>query len=92
MDRIRERSLHLTARIVELAQTLGIELGSPPDPDSRGGHVTINPMNPERVGQELLENDFVIDCRPGAGIRIAPHFYNTVEEVEQAMSAIEAIG
>jgi len=92
VDRIRERSLHLTARIVELAQTLGIELGSPPDPDSRGGHVTINPMNPERVGQELLENDFVIDCRPGAGIRIAPHFYNTVEEVEQVMSAIEAIG
>ena len=92
VDRIRERSLHLTARIVELAQTLGIELGSPPDPDSRGGHVTINPMNPERVGQELLENDFVIDCRPGAGIRIAPHFYNTVEEVEQVMSVIEAIG
>ncbi len=92
IDRIRERSLHLTARIVELAQTLGIELGSPPDPDSRGGHVTINPMNPERVSQELLENDFVIDYRPGAGIRIAPHFYNTLEEVEQVMSAIEAIG
>ncbi|HUV13173.1 MAG TPA: aminotransferase class V-fold PLP-dependent enzyme [Acidobacteriota bacterium] len=91
VDRIRERSLRLTARIIELAQSLGIELGSPPDPGFRGGHVTINPMNPERVSQELLENDFVIDYRPGAGIRIAPHFYNTLEEVEQVMTAIEAI-
>jgi len=92
VDRIRERSLQLTARIVELAQSLGIELGSPPDSASRGGHVTINPMDPERVSQQLLENDIVIDYRRGAGIRIAPHFYNTLEEVEQVMSAIETIG
>jgi kynureninase len=92
VDRIRKRSLLLTARIVELAESLGIDLGSPRNADSRGGHVTINPSDPERVSQELLESNFVIDYRPGAGIRIAPHFYNTLEEVEQVMSAIEAIG
>lgn len=91
IGRIRRRSLLLTARIVELAESLGIDLGSPRDADSRGGHVTINPRDPERVSQELLETNFVIDYRPGAGIRIAPHFYNTLEEIEQVMSAIESI-
>jgi kynureninase len=90
--RIRKRSLLLTARIVELAESLAIDLGSPRDGDSRGGHVTINPRDPERVSQELLEANFVIDYRPGAGIRIAPHFYNTLEEIEQVMTAIEVIG
>lgn len=88
---IRGRSLLLTTRIIELAKSQGIKLGSPTEPECRGGHVTLNPGNPERVSRELLKNGYIVDYRPGAGIRIAPHFYNTLEEVEQVMAAIQAV-
>jgi kynureninase len=89
VDRIRQRSRHLTGRIVEYARSSGLELNSPLDADSRGGHVTICPRGAENLSRELLENEFVIDYRPGSGIRIAPHFYNTLEEVEQVLAFID---
>jgi kynureninase len=33
----------------------------------------------------------IIDYRPGAGIRVAPHFYNTEEEIDRAVETIETV-
>ena len=33
----------------------------------------------------------IIDYRPGAGIRMAPHFYNTDAEIDHAMDTLTAI-
>lgn len=33
----------------------------------------------------------MIDFRPGAGIRIAPHFYTTDDEVERVIGEIDDI-
>jgi kynureninase len=30
----------------------------------------------------------IIDYRPGAGIRVAPHFYNTEEEIDRAVDTM----
>ena len=43
------------------------------------------------VSPELLLRDIVIDYRPGAGIRIAPHFYNSDEECKRALDQIAEI-
>jgi kynureninase len=32
-----------------------------------------------------------VDYRPGAGIRMSPHFYTTDEELDRAFSAIDEI-
>jgi selenocysteine lyase/cysteine desulfurase len=32
-----------------------------------------------------------VDFRPKAGVRFSPHFYNTDEELETAISAVEEI-
>ena len=32
-----------------------------------------------------------MDYRPGAGIRMAPHFYNTAEEIDHAMHVLREI-
>ena len=37
---------------------------------------------------ERLAQPFVIDYRPGAGIRVAPHFYNTEEEIDRAIATL----
>jgi kynureninase len=42
------------------------------------------------VSQELLDQGVIIDYRPGAGIRMAPHFYNSDEDIERAMDVLEA--
>lgn len=88
---IREKSMRQTALIIELADDLGYEVVSPRDPAQRAGTVTVNPPHAYEVSIELLARDIKIDFRPKAGIRIAPHFYNTDDEIRSAMLAIGEI-
>ena len=88
---IREKSMRQTALIIELADELGYEVVSPRNPDERAGTVTVNPPQARQVSEALLARDIKIDFRPQAGIRIAPHFYNTDEEIHVAMAAIHEI-
>jgi kynureninase len=55
-------------------------VNSPERFERRGNHVTVDLPGAEQVKAELIRRGFVIDYRPGAGIRIAPHFYNTDDE------------
>jgi kynureninase len=43
------------------------------------------------VSRELNARDVVVDYRPGAGIRMSPHFYTTDEELDRAFSEIDNI-
>jgi kynureninase len=43
------------------------------------------------VSQALLSRDVIVDYRPDAGIRVAPHFYTHDDEIEAAVSAIDEI-
>ena len=88
---IRQKSKRQTALIIELADELGYEVVSPRDPGQRAGTVTVNPPQAWEVSCELLARDIKIDFRPNAGIRIAPHFYNSDAEVRAAMTAIHDI-
>ncbi|HVF04468.1 MAG TPA: aminotransferase class V-fold PLP-dependent enzyme [Frankiaceae bacterium] len=82
VERIRERSLSLTQPLLEGALERGFTVRSPHDPQRRGGHVTIDPGDSERVHDELLRRGFSVDHRPGVGIRVGPHFYNSAEECQ----------
>ena len=42
------------------------------------------------LAHRLGERDILLDHRPGAGIRVAPHFYNTEEECERVVDEIAA--
>ena len=88
---IRQKSMRQTALIIELADELGYDVVSPRAADLRAGTVTVNPPQAWEVSCELLARDIKIDFRPNAGIRIAPHFYNTDAEVRAAMFAIRDI-
>ena len=88
---IRTKSMRQTALIIELADELGYEVVSPRNPDERAGTVTVNPPHAWDVSEQLMARDIKIDFRPQAGIRIAPHFYNTDEEIHAAMAAMREI-
>ena len=54
------------------------------------GTVSIDMPDAEEVCRELHERDILVDYRPKAGIAHGPHFYNKDEELETAMTAVDA--
>lgn len=91
VENIRQKSMRQTARIIERADAAGWVVSSPRDPSQRAGTVTLRPDHAYEISRELIARSIVVDFREGAGIRIAPHFYNSDAEVEQAMDAIAGI-
>ena len=91
MPAIREHSLHLTRRLIDAAQAAGYRLNTPLDDHERGGAVIVDAPGGRAVADELIKRDVIVDYRPGAGIRIAPHFYNTEEEIDRAVDTLGEI-
>jgi kynureninase len=88
IDAIREKSMRQTALLIDLADDAGYDVVSPRDPARRAGTVTLNPPHAYEVSREMLARDIKIDYRENAGIRIAPHFYNSDDEVREAVESI----
>ena len=88
---VRAKSVQQTSRLIELADARGFTTTAPRDPARRGGTVAFDVPHAREVAQALLARDVVVDFRPGAGIRVAPHFYTTDEEVDTAVGAIDEI-
>jgi kynureninase len=86
---IRDKSIRQTTRLIELADARDYAVRAPRDPRERGGTVAVDVPHAYEVSQFLLQRNVIVDYRPGAGIRIAPHFYTMDEELDQAMSAID---
>lgn len=91
VDRIRERSLHLTGRVLERALEAGYSVNTPQAPERRGGTICVDFEGSKEVHGQLLERGFVTDWRPGGGIRISPHFYNTEDECDAIMDEIASL-
>jgi len=91
VEAIRQNSIRQTTMLIDLAQRAGYQINTPLAADQRAGTVTVNMDNSYAISRALLARNIVIDYREGAGIRIAPHFYTTDEEVHAAISAIGEI-
>jgi kynureninase len=88
---IREHSLRLTRRIIDHAARAGYRLNTPELDAERGGAVIVDVPNGEAVAQELIRRQVIVDYRPGAGIRIAPHFYNTDDDIDRALGVLDEL-
>jgi kynureninase len=88
---IRAKSLRQTRRLIELAEEAGLQVTSPRDPEKRGGTVTIAVDHAAAVTKELVRREFIVDYRPGAGIRISPHFYTKDEELDLVIRELRKI-
>ena len=88
VEAIRAKSQRLTQRLIGLADEAGFRLNSPRDPAQRGGVVVMDVANGYEIVKDMSARDILVDYRPGAGIRVTPHFYTTDEEVEVVMREI----
>jgi kynureninase len=91
VERIRAKSTRQTQRLIELAEEAGFTVTSPRDPARRGGTVTVNVPHAAAVTHELIRREIIVDYRPGAGIRLSPHFYTKDEELELAVREMRRI-
>ncbi|MBM3812780.1 MAG: aminotransferase class V-fold PLP-dependent enzyme [Acidimicrobiia bacterium] len=88
VDHIRAKSLRQTRLLIDLALERGFRINSPTDDRTRGGVVILDIPEGARITQQLLARDILLDHRPNAGIRIAPHFYTTDDECRLTIEEI----
>ncbi|MDP6537944.1 MAG: aminotransferase class V-fold PLP-dependent enzyme [Planctomycetota bacterium] len=85
VERIRAHSVALTEGLRARMLERGFEVNSVADPNRRGGTLTIG-LHEQEDGAAyvaaLAERGMLVDHRPGAGIRVSPHFYTRAEELE----------
>jgi kynureninase len=85
---IREKSLRLTRRLIDRARDAGFRINTPEADEERGGSVIVEVPGGMAVADQLIRRDVIVDFRPGAGIRMAPHFYNSAEEIDHAIDVL----
>jgi kynureninase len=95
---IREKSLLMTQRIFDRCDEFGFLANTPRKAHRRGGHITVDPngikqskLSTKEINDELIRRRFITDYRPPIGIRLAPHFYNTIDEVDAVMEEMKKI-
>jgi kynureninase len=91
IEAVRAKSMRQTAQLVALADERGFPVSVSRDPASRGGTVAFDVPHAAEVARALLAREVVIDYRPGAGIRVAPHFYTSDAEVDRVVGEIDDI-
>jgi selenocysteine lyase/cysteine desulfurase len=86
---IREASLRMTSRVMSRALEAGFQIATPREPERRGGIVCLRFPGDAAAVAALKESGFV--CSYRGGVRVAPHFYNTDDEVDAFMDALAGV-
>ena len=88
---IREKSMRMTARLMDGAKARGWRVNTPENPAERAGTVSVDCPHAAEVCRELLAREIMVDFRPKAGVRLSPHFYNREDECDFALAQMTEI-
>jgi Selenocysteine lyase len=91
VNRIRDASRAMTARLLTLVDSYGFTSAATRDPDRLAGTVAVNVPDALLVSRTLKARNFIVDYRPPVGVRISPHFYNTMDEIDRVMAEVASI-
>ena len=51
----------------------------------------IGVAHPAEVAARLRERKVLVDWRPGVGLRVGPHFFNTDDEIHAALDLLGSL-
>src|ERR1700741_1886186 len=88
---IAAESQRRTQLMIDFATARGWTINTPVDKNQRGGSVMIGVENAAAMVERLAEHKVFVDWRPDAGLRMSPHFFNTDEEVEEALNILAGL-
>ena len=81
---IEQRVRHLLSRLRQKVKAAGFEILTPAESGLNGGILTIRKPGADMAAlQERLTSERFICARREGWLRIAPHFYNTEEEIDR---------
>jgi kynureninase len=86
VEAIRRHSIALTEGLRADLAARGFTSPSPLDPAQRGGTLTVSLRDDESgpaFVKALAEHQILVDYRPGAGLRVSPHFYTLASELDR---------
>ena len=88
---ISARILELSEMAVEQLESIGAQIVSCREPAHKSGIVVfqLGDEAPQELRRRCLAHDVVVSCR-GAGIRIAPHAYNSAGDVDRLIRALRS--
>ena len=90
MAQVEAHIEHLSAVTLREAARHGLPITSPLDPRRKGSNTAIRVNDSASVERCMADAGFIVSAR-GAVIRIAPHFYNTEQDVAGAVAALARI-
>jgi kynureninase len=90
-ENIRAWSTHLTERLRHQLTDAGFQVNSPERVEQRGGTLTVGlaaDENGPAFVKALETSGILVDHRPGAGIRVSPHYYTLEDELDEFVEAL----
>ncbi|WP_368901636.1 kynureninase [Oceanobacillus oncorhynchi] len=96
IEKIREKSLQLTAYMVELIEhelkEFDFEICNPVNEKQRGGHIYLEHPEAARICKALKRKKVIPDFRKPSGIRLAPvALYNSFTDVYECIQTLKNI-
>lgn len=77
----------LSSVALEEASALGLSIASPTDLNVKGSNTAIRVQGASAIEAKMAEAGYIVSARKDV-IRIAPHFYNTAEDVTGALGML----
>ncbi|GAB3953637.1 aminotransferase class V-fold PLP-dependent enzyme [Kribbella albertanoniae] len=88
-EKIRAHSLRCTDQLIRRADAAGIEVRTPRTPEHRGGMVNLCFPGDRTAAADLASRGLICSWRNG--LRVAPHIYNTIDEIDLFMDALAEV-
>ena len=86
-ENIQRRIKKLTDHLIGSVEDLGLKLQTPQEKPCRSGIVNFRINRPKKLADRLNKKGIVVSARSN-GIRVAPHYYNTEQEVDRLMEQV----
>jgi selenocysteine lyase/cysteine desulfurase len=83
----REHVLELHRRLIDGIDELGAKLATPRAPEQRGALLCVR-SNDVRALVEVLDAEGIVTSERDSNLRISPHAYNTVDDVDAVLDAL----
>ena len=88
LDQIERQVEDLTTYLYERVEDRGFKVVTPKPWHERAGILSFDVPEPEMVRQQLLDRRIVVNVRDGNTLRVAPHFYNTRQDIDTLVGAL----
>jgi kynureninase len=94
VENIRRWSMKLTENLRQQLLAAGFKVNSPERVEQRGGTLTVG-LNADENGPAFVKaleaRGILVDHRPGAGIRVSPHYYTLEDELDEFVEELSEL-